>query len=127
MTSPRENAPRVLLVDDDESIRYLISRILDRAGLEVSEAENGAHAFEVIESQAFDVILLDLVMPVMDGLHFLAEARGKRDIKTPILVLTASINAHAGSIDDILEAGASDVARKPIAAQELVSRIERLL
>jgi CheY-like chemotaxis protein len=118
---------RVLLIDDDESIRMLLSLILERAGYEVFNAENGVEGLKVLESEPVDVILLDLMMPVMDGLRFLEEARGKSAIDTPILVLSGSINTHAGSIEDIVEAGATDVACKPIAAPDLIGRIEHLL
>ena len=117
---------RLLLIDDDESIVRLLTLHLERGGYTVLHTENGEDGLKLLSSQDVDAVILDLMMPVMDGLRFLDIARNQRNMEMPILVLTGTVNASAGSRDEIVAAGATDVVYKPISAQELLKRIREL-
>jgi CheY-like chemotaxis protein len=83
-------AGRALLVDDDEVVRRSVRQALEPIGWKVTEAENGYVAVEVITTARPDVIILDLMMPKMDGFEFLAEVRSRRDWRDiPVVVITA--------------------------------------
>ncbi|HHN77886.1 MAG TPA: response regulator, partial [Phycisphaerales bacterium] len=102
---------RALLVDDGETNRRLISRILERAGLDVTCAVNGKDALDILEHESFDLILMDMQMPVLDG-YSATKAVRQRGITTPVLALTAS--AMKGDRERCIEAGCSDYLTKPI-------------
>jgi CheY-like chemotaxis protein len=102
-----------LVVDDDESIRELFCRALEEDGWTVDEAENGAVALERAAERPPDLVLLDLMMPVMDGFEFVLHFRNMTDCKTtPIIVVTAkdlSDEDHqrlVGGVERIIEKGA---------------------
>jgi CheY-like chemotaxis protein len=85
----------VLIVDDDPSTRHTLRQILDREGFEVAEAENGRVALEQLVHCRPSVILLDLMMPEMDGFEFVANLRGREDWRDiPVVVLTAKDITH---------------------------------
>ncbi len=112
---------RVLVVDDERDIVDLIRYNLTKEGYEVSVAHNGLQAID--KATACDLVILDLMMPVMDG--FEACRRLKGDPKTsriPIIFLTAK----AGEIDEVvgLELGADDYIQKPISPRKLVARVK---
>jgi CheY-like chemotaxis protein len=109
----KEGGSPVLVVDDNAEIRSLVRRTLEGSGWAVSEAANGREALEAIADQVPSLILLDLVMPEMDGFSFLAEMRANADWQNiPIIVLTARDLDHddkarlAGSVRNILQKGA---------------------
>jgi CheY-like chemotaxis protein len=81
---------RVLLVDDDEMVRRSVRQALEPIGWKVTEAENGQVAVDSITAARPDVIILDLMMPEMDGFEFMDELRGRPDWKdVPVVVITA--------------------------------------
>ena len=83
--------PRILVVEDDPDLRRILNLQLASQGYEVSEAANGAEGFQAIQAEKPDCIILDLMMPVMDGFGFLKRARSIMDtMDVPILILTAS-------------------------------------
>src|SRR5436305_10165381 len=114
---------RVLVVDDDPPLRRMLERTLVAEGFEVTVAADGGAALVAVERSAPDVIVLDVGMPVLDGL---AVARRLRDkgLPTPILMLTAR-DAVPDRVAG-LEAGADDYLIKPFAVQELVARVRAL-
>lgn len=112
---------RILLVDDETVFTDNMTRLLTARGYSVTAADSGAVALEVLEENDFDVIVLDLKMPGMDGIATLKEIR-KLGLFTQTLVLTGH-----GSIDTALEAvklGACDYLTKPCEIDELVAKIE---
>jgi DNA-binding response OmpR family regulator len=117
---------RLLLIDDDESIVKLLTLHLERSGYTVLHAENGEEGLKLLSSRDVDAVILDLMMPVMDGLRFLDIARNQRGMELPILVLTGTVNSSTGTRDEVIAAGATDVAYKPINAQELLRRVKEL-
>ncbi len=118
---------RVLVAEDDAMVRRLLATILERGGYEVVQAGDGSEALRRLDGQPVDAIVLDLLMPVMDGLRFLHELREVRGLEVPVLVLTASLNASGDDERRILEAGADRVARKPVTAPQLLELLQQTL
>jgi two-component system, OmpR family, phosphate regulon response regulator OmpR len=115
---------QILIVDDDPKLRDLVRRYLAENHFEVSVAQDSISMNRLIQRQAFDVLILDLMMPGEDGLSILRRLRGAGD-KTPILMLTAK----GDDIDRIigLEMGADDYLPKPFNPRELLARINAIL
>lgn len=114
---------KILVVDDEAPIRQLITYNLEQAGYVVDEAADGVVALEKAHSNAFDLIVLDLMLPKLNGIEVTRKLR-KEDIKTPILILTAKHD----EVDKIvgLEIGADDYMTKPFSPRELVARIKAI-
>jgi two-component system, OmpR family, response regulator MprA len=115
---------RLLIVDDDRDLRDSLHRALGYAGYAVATAADGAEALAAVALAPVDLIILDVLMPMLNGLDTCRALRGRGDA-TPVLVLTAR-----DAIDDRvagLEAGADDYLVKPFALRELVARINALL
>ena len=118
--------PNILIVDDDPVIRTITRHTLAGAGYVVSEAENGLVARERVEAQAPAMILLDVVMPEMDGFEFCAWLRGQPALKrVPVLMMTG-LEDH-GSVQRAFDVGASDFIAKPVNPHILVQRVRFLL
>jgi two-component system, OmpR family, phosphate regulon response regulator OmpR len=115
---------QILIVDDDPKLRDLVRRYLTENHFEVSVAQDALSMNRLIQRQAFDVLILDLMMPGEDGLSILRRLRGAGD-KTPILMLTAK----GDDIDRIigLEMGADDYLPKPFNPRELLARLNAIL
>jgi len=112
---------KILLVDDEVIFAKNMSRLLDARGYRTLTVNSGAEAIRALENEAFDVVVLDLKMPGMDGLTTLKEIK-KLGLFTQTLILTGH-----GSIDSALEAvklGAYDYLTKPCQIEELVAKIE---
>ena len=115
---------RVLVVDDGPENRELVKLVLEGYGLTVEEAENGQIALQMASANAYDIILMDVQMPVMDGF---TAATAMRDLgmQLPIMALTA--NAMKGFEKECLAAGYSDYFTKPIDIDSFVARLARIL
>jgi CheY-like chemotaxis protein len=117
---------RILIADDRPSSRELLRLVLERAGYEVLEAEDGHQAVERAREGHPDLILLDLQMPGLDGYGVLAALRGEaRFADLPVLALTAS--AMRGDRERILEAGFTDYIAKPARPEVVRETVARLL
>ena len=116
-------AHSILVVEDEPSIAEVVSLYLGRAGFEVRVASDGRAALEEIARHAPDLIVLDLMLPELDGYEVTRRVRARGD--TPIIMLTA----RKSEVDRIagLELGADDYVVKPFSAQELVSRVRAVL
>jgi two-component system, OmpR family, response regulator MprA len=114
----------VLLVDDDEHVHRALRRALQLEGFEVEQATDGAEALVRLASSPVDVVVLDVSLPVLDGLEVCRELR-RRDDPTPILLHTArdSVADRVAGLD----AGADDYLTKPVALSELLARMWALL
>ena len=117
-------AARVLVVDDGPENRELVKLVLENYGLTVHEAENGQIGLEMAGADSYDIILMDVQMPVMDGFTA-ATAMRERGMKLPIMALTA--NAMKGFEKDCLDAGYSDYFTKPIDIDSFVARLAQIL
>ena len=118
------NARRLLVVEDDQRVRNSLHRALDLEGFEVSTAPDGLAGLEMIDSHCPDAVILDVMMPRLDGLQVVRRVRAKGDT-TPILMLTArhEVSHRVAGLD----AGADDYLVKPFALEELLARIRALL
>lgn len=117
---------KVLIVDDEDNIRMLVRFNLEKAGYEVFEAEDGRKAIEMAINLAPDIIILDLMLPGIDGLEVCRNLkRNPRTAAIPIIMLTAK----SDEIDRVigLELGADDYMTKPFSQRELVARIKAVL
>lgn len=115
---------RLLVVDDEESIVTLLQFNLEQAGYEVETAMDGKTAFEKAKELNFDLIILDLMIPEMDGLEVCKQLRQNK-ISTPILMLTAKDDEFDKVLG--LELGADDYMTKPFSPREVVARIRAIL
>ena len=116
--------PRVLVVDDDKAVRESLRRSLEFNGYEVALATDGAEALAGIGATDPDVVIMDVMMPRLDGIETTRALRtAKNDV--PILVLTA--RDAVGDRVEGLDAGADDYLTKPFALQELLARLRALL
>jgi two-component system response regulator MprA len=118
------NLPRVLVVDDDRAVRESLRRSLEFNGYDVHLAGDGAEALAGIGSVAPDVVVMDVMMPRLDGLDATRALRAAGN-DVPILVLTA--RDAVGDRVEGLDAGADDYLTKPFALQELLARLRALL
>ena len=116
----------ILLVDDEEPNRVLLSRRLANDGHRVTAVEGGRQALEMLRAHRFDLVLLDLMMPEMDGLATLDAIKSDASLSSiPVLMLTASNTRD--SIVHCLSLGAADYVIKPVNPVELRRRVMRQL
>ncbi len=117
-----ESQDKILVVDDNRLNRLKLLRGLENQGHEVTLAENGLEALELLKEEPFDLILLDIVMPEMDGYEVLARLKGNPDLR-PIPVIVISAIDEMSSIIKCIEMGAEDYLPKPFDAVLLKARI----
>ena len=115
---------RLLVIDDDENIRELLGAFFEEKKLDVAMAEDGQVGLELIKQEKFDIILLDLVMPRVDGMDVLRELAELKN-RTPVIVTTAF--ASVQSAVEAVKLGAFDYITKPFDLEELLIVIERAL
>ncbi len=123
MSSVAPMGRHLLVVDDDDRLRGLLKEYLTRAGFRVTTARDAAAARRLLDSLAFDLLVLDVMMPGEDGFSLTRWVRGRS--ATPILILTA--RGLAGDRIEGLTLGADDYLGKPFDPQELLLRIEAIL
>src|SRR5436853_2727542 len=118
-----DRTARILLVDDEQSVQTLLSYPLRKEGYDVVQATDGRQALERFREQSFDLVVLDLMMPRMDGLEVCRRLRQRSAV--PIIMLTA----RSEEIDKVvgLEIGADDYITKPFSMREFRSRVKAAL
>src|SRR5438270_11307429 len=118
-----DRTARILLVDDEQSIQTLLSYPLRRDGYEVVQVADGREALDRFEEEAFDLVVLDLMLPKIDGLEVCRRLRSQSSV--PIIMLTAK----SEEIDKVvgLELGADDYITKPFSMREFSSRVKAAL
>lgn len=123
LTEARDVDTQILVIEDEPSVGEVVQLYLRRAGFNVSVVQDGLKALELLESQLPALVILDLMLPGLDGWEITRRLRAKSDV--PIIMLTArreEIDRIAG-----LELGADDYVVKPFSPQELVSRVRAVL
>lgn len=118
--------PRVLVADDDDGVRTVVKRVLDKEGFEVVAVADGASALSASSEGSFDIAVIDIGMPGMDGFELVTQLRATaKYAQLPIVMLTG-----AGTDTDIqrgFELGVSDYIVKPFNREDLTARMWRLL
>ncbi|MBH8582272.1 response regulator transcription factor [Thermoactinomyces sp. CICC 10735] len=114
---------QILVVDDEDRIRRLLRMYLEREGYLIEEAEDGEKALQMALDKNYDLILLDLMLPGMDGLDVCAKLRKKK--ATPVIMLTAR-GEEANRVEGF-ESGTDDYVVKPFSPRELVHRVKAVL
>lgn len=121
-SSVREGGLRILVAEDDDDISESVAEVLEDAGYSVDICRNGKEALDSLRGRPADLIVLDLMMPVMDGWEFRAIQRADRAIADiPVVVISADGSPKAAAVH------AESYVKKPFAANELVSAVERVL
>ncbi len=118
-------ANRILLVEDDPLLSELLEMILLLEGLDVVPVANGLEALSQLKNDKFKLVILDLMMPLMDGLRFLEELA--KDANDKPLVLVLSANSDAETADRARRNGAAAVARKPVDQEKFLGLVHQLL
>lgn len=119
-------AKKILVVDDSESIRMLVSTILENAGFEVERAIDGQDALQVLNEKPFNLIITDLNMPRMDGISLIEEVRvTPHHNRVPILMLTTE--SQTSFKEKARNAGATGWIVKPFVADSLLAVINKVL
>ena len=111
---------RILIVEDDNSIRRLLQYDFGKMSFDVYTAENGQQAYEICQNEAFDVIIVDWMMPIMDGKTLVSHLRDQGN-KSIIIMLTAKDDEN--DVLDAFEAGVDDYMSKPFSPRELSARV----
>lgn len=117
---------RLLVVDDEPSIRLLMAAILEQEGYEVEAVAGGVEALAAVERELPDVILLDLLMPEMDGWRFLEELRA-RGLRSKVRVIIVSAMADTDSVDRGQREGVREHVAKPFDPRAILRAVEAVL
>lgn len=125
MSSRDEQAGLVLLVEDNRQIAEMVGEFLERRGYSVDYAADGVSGLHLAVSNSYDVVVLDLMLPGMDGLDVCRKLRKDAKKSTPVLMLTARDTLEDKLVG--LEAGADDYLVKPFEVRELEARLRALI
>jgi CheY-like chemotaxis protein len=117
--------PEILVVEDDEAIRGLVSDVLRDDGYHVSEASNGVEALEYVAGHRPDLIVLDLMMPVMDGWTFVEECRRKPCCSEVPIVVTSASHDLSRTAERLRSFGVRTCLAKPFDVEGLLALVER--
>jgi two-component system, chemotaxis family, chemotaxis protein CheY len=116
--------PQILVVEDDASIRGLVSEVLRDDGYEVSEASNGVEALEALGERLPDLIVLDLMMPIMDGWTFVEECRRSRVCDEVPIVVTSASHDLPSTAERLRSFGVRTCLAKPFDVDGLLALVE---
>jgi len=118
---------QVLFVEDDPMNRRVVRDMLDVGGIRMNEAADGPSGLAMIDSDDYDVVLMDLRMPGMDGLTAIGHLRSRHDDKArlPVIVITADTSPNLR--EECIAAGADEMLLKPVSMQDLFDTIGRLV
>ena len=125
VSSPSVPPATILVVDDDETMRDLLRRMLERAGYAVVLAANGRDALERLRDRPADLIVTDMVMPEMDGIELIRKLATERP-RLPVIAISG-VHDWANYLSMAIRLGAKAGVQKPVSAAELVATIRGLL
>jgi len=126
MTADMKPSGRILIVDDDQDAREILERLLTGEGYECLLADGGQSCLEILRREPIDVILLDVMMPVMDGFQVCDELRADAKLRTiPVILLTARDDMPTRAQG--MQRGVSEYLTKPINKRELFMRVKSQL
>ena len=117
----------ILFIEDDRMNRRVVRDMLDVAGASMTEAESAEEGLKLIDEQAFDLVLVDLRMPGMDGFTAIGHIRARPDAKAALPIIVVTADTAADLRERCLEAGADDLLFKPVAMDALFDSIGRLM
>lgn len=121
-----DSTPTILVADDEEDLRELVAYRLTRSGYNVIGAEDGQEAFELAAERTPDLMILDVMMPKLDGYELTRRVRAEAALRSiPVILLTA--RSQESDIDRGFEVGADDYLKKPFNPDELVARVRAVL
>ena len=123
---PKE-APKVIIADDDRTNLHILEYLIKQYGFEVCTASNGVEALDILEKDKCDLIILDSIMPKMDGFETIKKIREKSKYNSTPVVIHTSFSLHQNSIEDIFKLGFDSYLPKPFNKRELKSMLERYL
>lgn len=118
---------RVLIAEDSSVIQNLAKKILEFQNYEITSVKNGEQVLQLLEKEPFDIILLDINMPVMDGMECAKRVRGlasKEKARTPLVAITG--NARNYTPEEFTQAGFNDILIKPLNFDALVAKVREL-
>jgi CheY-like chemotaxis protein len=125
MTAAKTTSAAVLVVDDDEVMRDLLRRVLERSGFAVMTASDGRDGVESLKRHNVDVTITDIVMPVMDGIEMIRSLIAERpNIR---IIAVSGVDDWDNHLNTARRLGAKAVLRKPVSGAELVSTVQRVL
>jgi len=125
MTDP-DSTPTILVADDEEDLRELVTYRLTRSGYQVIGAGDGLQALELAAERTPDLMVLDVMMPKLDGYELTRRVRAEAALRSiPVILLTA--RSQESDIDRGFEVGADDYLKKPFNPDELVARVRAVL
>lgn len=117
---------KILIADDELRLRKVVSMHIKKSGYEVIEANNGRHALELAKEKNPDIIVLDIMMPEMDGIEACRAIKADPNLKDkPVILLTAK--AESQDIEAGMKAGAVEYLTKPFSPKELISKIKNII
>lgn len=126
MTDMLPSSTRILVIDDEPGLLVLLTKMLARIGAETKTAQNGAEGMTLLEAESFDLLILDLMLPDIDGFEILSQIRqNQRYDEMPVLILSAK--ADPDTISEGLELGADGYLTKPYLPNTLTGRVRTLL
>lgn len=117
---------RVLIAEDSSVIQNLVKKILEFQNFEITAVKNGEQVIQLLQKEDFDIILLDINMPIMDGMECVKAIRGLEASKSKIPVVAITGNARNYTEVEFKEAGFNDVLMKPLNFDKLVLVVKRL-
>ncbi len=120
----KSNRYKILVVDDEDSIRRILSNVLSSKGHYCDTAADGAEALEKFNAAPFDAVIADIRMPRVDGVQLTRELTGRHE-DLPVMLMTGFIDQY--EYDNAVKAGASAFIKKPVGIVELVARFDRMM
>lgn len=118
---------KILFVEDDAMNRRVVRDMFQLVGAQMSEAEDAPTGLDMIDTQAFDVVLMDLRMPGMDGMEAIRLIRGRADDKAALPIIVVTADTAMNIRESCVEGGANEVIMKPVAMKQLFNAIAKAI